>query len=239
MGRGVIDDYWNIGCIIGASYSSTNTHVANYNSGQDLLNAKYMNASNPDLNVIYWLEDENASAGGINQKLKNLIDTQGIEDDELMSELWNPELIAFLEDAIQSNITEPCTPSYKGYEVGKHDKLCEAFAQNSLYEVLYNANYHIHICHSVDDELVTYDNVPDLSKNPEHLTLSIQSGNHLEAASSCFLGDFLFFTSSNFREYIPKPKHVDESDLPPRVESSGSRISLSFLITTVVFLLLT
>ena len=239
MKRGVMDDYWNIACIIGASYSSTNTHVANYNSGQNLLNEKYMNASNPDLNVIYWLDDENVSAGAINTKLNNIIETQEIKDDELMSEIWNPELVAFLEDAIESNITDPCTPSYNGYKVGVHDKLCEAFAQNSLNEVLYNANYHIHICHSIEDELVTYDNVPDLSKNPGYLTLSVQSGNHLEAAASCFLGDFLFFTSSNFRGYVPKQRHVDESDLPQGVKNSGSRISFSFLIATVVFLVLT
>lgn len=249
--------YCNIGVIFGASYSSTNTHVANYNMGQNLLNAKYMNESNPDLNVISWLEEPTVTSGSIDQKLSDLVETQGFQQNELLSELWNPDLISFMQTAIESNVSNPCSPSYEKYQVGAVDKLCEAFIQNSLTEVLYNADYHIHICHSEEDELVSYNNVPNISKNPKYLTLSTPSGNHFDAAYSCFMSDLLFFTSSTFRNYIPKEQRPaghgsikdhqthdpdDESNMPKgkSAESTMNRLCSTFLtaatISIIVFL---
>ena len=71
--------FWNIAVLIGAAFLSTYPDVANYNVGQNMLNDKYMDASNPELNVIGWLDEENIDAFEINARLVKLATSQEIK----------------------------------------------------------------------------------------------------------------------------------------------------------------
>jgi len=205
---GLLKDYYYTALLFAAAYSSTNTNLANYGAGQDIVNTKYTNITDPVLNILSWLEESDITANLVNERMLNLASDEGINDNDIISEIiFDPEIVSFMDDAYNDGVSNPCSPSYSGYQVGINDLICEALVDNSLTDVLYSAQYPVQICHSVEDELVTYDNIPDITRNPEYLTIAAQTGDHFTAGGTCITSDIVYFTSAEFRDYTPLVKH--------------------------------
>mmetsp|Transcript_22609 Transcript_22609/g.52178 ORF Transcript_22609/g.52178 Transcript_22609/m.52178 type:complete len:151 (-) Transcript_22609:16-468(-) len=79
--------------------------------------------------------------------------------------------------------------------------LCKAIQDSTVIDKVQNASFRINICHSPDDEVVSFQNVPNVSANPnlhlfELLGFPI-SGSHFAANLQCTFGEMAPFTSIN------------------------------------------
>merc|ERR1712038_140331 len=137
------------------------------------INTKYSNISSPETNVLEWLKEEDIDFEELDSRLPN---------DWI--EIMNPDFVAFFRDGIEKNLEFPCVSNY---QVGFNDKFCDAIMENDLTEILEQASYDVHICHSPFDDLVDFRNVPNFSRNPSHLSLTYSFGDHIEGAGICFI----------------------------------------------------
>ena len=206
---GALDQHINTLALMGSSYSSTNRNLANYDMGQNLLSSQFTNASNPELNVIDWINGENILGEIINERLVDIASSQDIDEGDILSKLWDATFVSFLQQAFEDGVEEPCSPSYSGYQVGVHDKLCEALVDNSLMDLIMNVKYPVHICHSQNDELMTYATIPDDIDDSEFVTITTESDDHMLAGGFCFSSDVLYLKSWQFRNHIPEKRHGD------------------------------
>lgn len=200
--------------LMSAAYSSTNNpSLKNNNLGQNLLSPRYMDDSNPDLNIVRWLDEEDITKDTINGRIQDFAKSFDGDNTDFLSELLDPSFVSYLQKSIKANVTDPCSISSSASivqkEFYKHEQLCEALTENSVVGLVEKSRYPIHLCHSEDDELFTFDNIPDLERNPNRLSLTKQTGDHVLAGGFCFSSDVMFFTSSRFRNYVPVPKHSD------------------------------
>jgi len=209
-------EFYYIGVLLGSAYSSTNEYAANYGQGQDLLEARYMDPTDTELYVTGWLEEPTIDKTVVTSRLLELL-VDSPEGTSASQILWNQTYVNFLRDAVQNNITDLCSLSSPLYEVGVNDKFCDALLQNDLIDVLLQADYPIDICHSVNDYLVTFDNVPDVSLNP-NLSLSTKTAPHTEAGFECQTDNVLYLVSVAVQNFIPEDKHSDSGSCSPPPE---------------------
>jgi hypothetical protein len=229
--------FWYIPVIIGNSYSSASPSAVNYNTGgQNILKDEYLYTRD-------WLDESGITQLEINDRISAMLTQKGFDGKDLLTELWNPNFMSFMEGAIDAGVDNPCDPSYSGYKVGVNDKYCEIILQNSLVDVVQNVEYPVDLCHSRDDELVSYKNVPDVSLNPDYLSVTEVSGPHSQAGLNCIRENLGYLMTPVFSDYVPKSEHSDvgcssltpsqlPSVFPSSVPTVSSAPSLSELPTS-------
>lgn len=152
--------------LLAVVYSQTTTDALNYGTGQHMLDSTVRDA-------IVDIVHSSIGQNGINAAIP--VDDPFSIIDERVAET--------LTTAVLGGATEPCVTNAVQ---GETDILCAALQENDLVDVLESAPYPISLCHSSEDTLVSFDNVPDLSANP-NLDLLTVSGGHSNAAVSCYL----------------------------------------------------
>ena len=190
-----ISGYFSVGALLGVSYSSTYPDLANYNTGQDLLDPKYMNKSNPELNFEEWFLEDRIT----DKKIRNRLKDMGANvNGSLMAEIWNTDFTHFLQEALEANVTDPCSPLYSEYKVGVNDQLCKAIHDNDIRDIAHNADYPIVTCYSPTDELIPFDsNIPEVHFNPEYLTTVISQSSHHKSSLGCNLNAISYIASTD------------------------------------------
>jgi pimeloyl-ACP methyl ester carboxylesterase len=173
---------------LASSYSSTYKDVANYNKGQDMLRASTRDA------VVDMVSSANTTLD-----YENLIAAEGNLN------IFSNDLVAFMREIIQTGDPDPCGHPSQGL----NDYLCAALKENDLTDMLETIPFPTVICHSVDDELVSFGNVVNITKNA-NLTLIKQAGLHGENAVPCFAHDLSDLVSNDIRNYPVQPKHSIE-----------------------------
>jgi len=181
--------------LIGASYSSTNTNLANYNSGQDLFDSNFREVA------LEWLAERNVTSSILNTKMEEYGDTSKLDD------FLNANVLSLVRGAVTAENSSFCEPDYEGYNAELHGKLCEALKQNDLTETVENVQYPVVICHSVNDELVPFSHVPDVTKNP-FLILKELETTHNDSIFSCLI-DQIFLLSTDLSRFASPPKHLE------------------------------
>ena len=92
---------------------------------------------------------------------------------------------------------DPCNSEFNTDSV---DKICEAVKQNDVSEILENIEYPVVICHSPNDDMVYFTNVPDATMNDNLILIQdVQpvgsvvnpQGGHIESNFQCLMG-FIF-----------------------------------------------
>lgn len=167
-----------VAVLLGAAYSSTNPNAANFGQEQDLLNDEHRDLA------LSWLNNPDFDEYDINVAIiAHHEQINGVDAEYKIETLWNRRLVNFLRDSIDAGVDDPCNPDYEGHIIGENDKFCEVLKQNDLIDVLENSNYEIELCHSQEDTLVTYSNMPDVSVNT-FLTANIKTGDHEESVAS-------------------------------------------------------
>mmetsp|Transcript_22606 Transcript_22606/g.52173 ORF Transcript_22606/g.52173 Transcript_22606/m.52173 type:complete len:156 (-) Transcript_22606:152-619(-) len=104
--------------------------------------------------------------------------------------------------------------------------LCEGFLDNTVIDKVQNASFRVNICHSPDDETISFQNVPNVSANPNLHLFSLfgfsPSGGHAEANVFCAFGEMAPFTSINqgpdSKEILPL-ENPDTCDAPSSAPS--------------------
>lgn len=224
-----LQGFWGLTVLFGASFSSTYPDVPNYNVGQDVLAAKYgMNAPDPNNNVVKWLKELTLTQ--VSQRIM-AIQSSLNEGETIKDEIMSEAFLTFFQGAIDDGEMNPCSPTYSGgYQVGVVDKMCEAMLQNSLRESLYEVKYPVALCHSQSDELVTYANLPDISQNPNYLSLQQVLGDHVAAGEACISNDILYLLSTTFQQYVIVDKHSENGSCGPTT-SPCKDSTLKFMVT--------
>jgi len=176
---------------LGNSYSST-TNGDHANAGAEgFASEEYLDPENELKNVEAWAE-----AGLGNQALVALMPKP--VGGQRLSDVINPDFVDLVVKSYDAGNRDPCNSKFMTESV---EKLCQSIKNNDLSDVLMNQiDYPVVICHSPDDELIYFENVPNTTEY-EHLTmiedvplvgsLVQPSGTHVQSAGQCLLG-FIF-----------------------------------------------
>ena len=169
--------------LVGLSMSNTREDVANYGSGQYLVAEGIVDDaitvfSDPSLPSAV-LDPAGFSAGvaAISPLIVSTMMTNPLE-------LYGAAIINLFSTALLENDNDPCVNKYEE-GVGLYDKACDALDENDLTTVVEQADYNIDICHSLTDELASYNNVPD-NFDPSYVTVfTLESGTHSGSNLPC------------------------------------------------------
>jgi hypothetical protein len=188
--------------LLGAAYSvaNPNSMIRDTLKGQSLLNSAFMDPNNIPINVINWLAETTMDRFEMSTRLTSKF------GDDLVDDIWSPLLVKIIRDSNAANVNF-CYE--ENIQTGVSDHFCTVLAQNDLIETLETADYPIEICHSVDDELSLYANVPNVTSNPNLTLIQITDGLlHKKAATACFGVGFSFLANYNASLFVIKDKHV-------------------------------
>ncbi|OEU11377.1 hypothetical protein FRACYDRAFT_245817 [Fragilariopsis cylindrus CCMP1102] len=182
--------------LLGAAYSSTNTELANFNTDQDLLVSSFRS------DALEWLSDTEKT-----EKQTNEFILKKLDDGDGFSNIWNDDILTLFRKAAAEKEKDFCNPNYKFNIDGKTDKFCEAIKQNDLLETILNVDYPIEFCHSINDEIVFYEHVPnttELSSNPNLKLLTTLDSLHTDAGITCLTDEVLFIAGGVITSLIPQ-----------------------------------
>jgi hypothetical protein len=195
--------------LLAATYSQTTTDVLNFGQGQEMLDATRRDEI---VDVVH----SPAGQLGIN----NLIP---IENPLL---ILNQTLADTLVAALLRGEPEPCVTSAVD---GESDILCEALRAQDLVNVLESTPYPVTLCHSVDDTLVSYGNLPDVTAN-SLLTLVSTEGAHQSAGVDCYLSSVLFFLDDANVQDVPVMDKTVPGGCPNPTASPTAAIDMTSAI---------
>jgi hypothetical protein len=210
--------YADIFMLLGSSYSSTYRDIANFGKGQDVVKPELRDA------VIDLVNRAPGRADLINF----------LGDDWLR--IFDDDFLAWGRDIYESGDPNPCVTRF---EPGFNDFICPAFTNNDITELLETTPFPIQMCHSVDDEVVVFENLPNFAKN-ENLTLLAVTGTHLEAGFPCLTTATLYLTTPAFQAYPIQAKHSvngcptsshSPTSAPSFVEQSSSSPTVQYIST--------
>jgi pimeloyl-ACP methyl ester carboxylesterase len=175
--------------LLGSAYSSTNPDVLNYGTGHDMLSELYRNET------VQMVNSASITAETLNTYIYDL------PGEDPMA-LYDPAYVNWTQTALALGETDPCrsTDPLLSSNARKPVELCAALQNNDLTETVLNATFPIRLCHSPDDVLVDFGNVPNVSLN-DNLDLMVASGSHLEAGGTCLVQVVLWFLGPNFTNF--------------------------------------
>jgi pimeloyl-ACP methyl ester carboxylesterase len=198
--------------LLGASYSSTYASIANYQKTQDLLGLERRQlildlVSNPETNQSIF------------EVLGDIVIGTGIEG------FVQPDFLQTFRQAIADGNRDPCQ-TLDNLEDRKLHFLCQAFLENDLIEMLEaQVDFPVEVCHSPDDDVVPYANVPDFSSNPNLGLVPGVTGSHLEAGEYCILLSLNFAATSGMLQSFPVTP-LEEGSCPiPTLQPSAKPLS--------------
>lgn len=179
--------------LLGYSYSSTNTDLVNTGTGQDLLSEDWIDSvTNVMINDFSSFE---------------FAAFYPAEDPLVM---MNPDFVTMMRIAVVDGERDACGTMAKE---GSTDKLCEAMQSNDLIDILETATYPVSICHSPEDDAISYGNLPDNIDQLDNVSLfnllPVQ-GDHFESSSTCLIA--MMLPMSSFGDYVSSK--IDDLDEP-------------------------
>lgn len=167
------------------AYSSTNGDLVNSGLGQDYASDEYMNPDDETKNIKTWIE-----YGLTYEEMVPLIPTNS-------SLVVNPDILNMIVSSFETNNTDPCNSDFAPVSL---DKACEAVKANDLLATVESFEFPVTFCHSPNDEIVFYSNLPNVSafENfnmiedlPGVGDIANPQGSHYESFPVCLLG-FMF-----------------------------------------------
>lgn len=191
---------------LGNSFSSTNgdlvnTNLADTDIQQNFASEKFLDPYDQTKNAVEW-----AKAGLDSQEILALMTPTG--PNERWSDMMNQDFVEMVVNSWNANNTDPCNSEFKTDSI---DKLCEALIENDVYDIIQNIDYPVTICHSPNDDIIFYSNVPNVTMNDNLMMLEDTpligailkpTGSHYESFFSCLMG-FI----------VPYMSPVDTSDM--------------------------
>jgi hypothetical protein len=192
--------------LFGSAYSSTYEDLSNYEL-QNILSAEYRDK-------IVGLVNTGASEATLNNNIPI--------SNPLV--IMNEAMVKFIRSAIAAGEIDPCSP-FASPIPGRSEVLdiCKALVEQDLRAALESVEYPVRFCHSTDDVLVDYRNIPNVTKNPMYLTVNLKKGPHYEAGAECLTDSFLFFLlGSTLSQYPVEEKLCEAPSQAPSTSASQS-----------------
>jgi len=205
---------------LGNAYSSTNGDVVNTDKGQDMITAEYLDPIDENKDVREWVK-----AGLSYEEMVPYIPKP---PSGLFTDLLNPSFLNMIINSNDAGYIDPCNSEFKTDDV---DALCEAIVDQDMNDTLSSFEYPVVICHSPEDEIIFYSNVPNTTLNNNLIMIEDlpfigdivkPSGGHRESGGQCTFGFILAFVAppetSNIRSILP----VDDPDGTCGGEAGGT-----------------
>eukprot|EP00980_Cylindrotheca_fusiformis_P016334 scaffold4855_cov99-Cylindrotheca_fusiformis.AAC.1 len=196
--------------MLASAYSSTNPWPANYNQGQDFLNA----ITYRDFIVTLVQEEE------------TLFDLE-LELPPTIFDIVNSQLLNWILSEIESDNYAPCL-SGPDLDPDLNTFFCEALLQSDLTSVLEEAayvmaaGYKIELCHSSNDDVYHVSNLPDFDSNSQ-LTEQLTTGSHDDAYNFCSeMAVQGLYTNVNLDPITECVPNTESPTLAPTTSSSTS-----------------
>jgi len=205
---------------LGNGYSSTNSDVANTDKGQDMISEEYLDPVDENKDVREWVK------AGLSYE--EMVPYMPKPPSGLFTDLLNPSFLNMILNSNNAGNFDPCNSEFMTDDV---DLLCEAIVDQDVNDTLSSFEYPVVICHSPEDEIITYSNVPNTTLNNNLIMIEDlpfignivkPSGNHIESGGQCTFGFILAFVAppetSNIRSILP----VDDPDGTCGGEADGT-----------------
>jgi hypothetical protein len=169
---------------IAFGYSIDLPFLDNAYTGQNLVSPTYSNATDPSQDLLFWF------GAGPEDPLGTFWLFQLVPPDP--TTLLNPDIRSLFEVARAQGIEDPCVD----LATNTTDKICAALEHNSLLGNgdLENISFPVQLCHSVEDDGITYKNLPMFPFINPNVTLYSEEdpllrpqGPHLPAQIYCSL----------------------------------------------------
>jgi len=210
---------------LGNAYSSTNQDLVNTDLGQDMASEEYMDPNDPAKNVFEWA----ISGLDYNSMFPYMPGPPA-------SDMINPALAQLVLDEASAGGRDPCNSEFVTDEV---DQLCQALMDNDLSDIIEAMNYQLTFCHSQEDDIVPFENMPNTTTRDNFILMEDLIGNildpsvgagddgdglkpaggHLEAINFCYIG-YLF-------PYIDPGESDDVRGIRPLKRKCGYESSTS------------
>jgi hypothetical protein len=166
-------------------YSNDLPFLDNAFTGQNLVSSTYSNATDPERDLLFWF-----GAGPDEDPVNTFWFFQLVPSDP--TTIINPDVRSLFEKARAQGIEDPCVD----LATNTNDMLCAALQHNSLLGQggLEDISFPVQLCHSPDDDGVTYDNLPEFPFVNPNVTLYAEDdpllrpqGLHFGAQTYCSL----------------------------------------------------
>jgi len=163
-----------------------------------------MNPDDKTKNIKIWIEY------GLNyEEMVPLIPTPS-------SDVVNPEVVDMIVSSFAANYTDPCNSEFAPDSL---DKACEAVKSNDLLETVESFKFPVTFCHSPNDEIVFYSNLPNVSAFENFNMIEDlpgvggivnPQGSHYESFPVCLMGFMFPFVAPPDEGIIRQITPIDE-----------------------------
>lgn len=169
-------------------YSNDLPFLDNAFTGQNLVSTTYSNATDPARDLLFWF------GAGPEDPVSTFWLFQLVPSDP--TTLINPDVRSLFEVARAQGIEDPCDD----FATNTSDLLCAALQHNSLLGKggLEDISFPVQLCHSPDDDGITYDNLPEFPFVNPKVTLYTENdplfrpqGLHFGSQTYCSLSPIL------------------------------------------------
>jgi len=205
---------------LGNAYSSTNGDLVNTDKGQNMIKEEYLDPVDENKDVREWVK------AGLSYE--EMVPYMPKPPSGLFTDVVNPSFLNMILNSNNAGNLDPCNSEFKTDDV---DALCEVIVDQDLSDTLSSFEYPVVICHSPEDELIFYSNVPNTTLNDNLFMIEDlpfigdivkPSGSHIESGGQCTFGFILAFMAppetSNIRSILP----VDDPDGTCGGEAGGT-----------------
>ncbi|KAL9187693.1 hypothetical protein ACHAXT_006071 [Thalassiosira profunda] len=207
---------------LGNAYSSTNVDLVNTGASSEFANDEYLDSTDPLKDVREW-----AKAGIGYEEMAMLMPGPPASEGR-QSDIMNEEYVDMVVSSFEDGDNDPCNSEFKTEGV---NSLCEAIMENDLIDILESFDYPVVICHSPEDEIIPYENVPNTTEYA-HLTLiedivpSLQpSGTHAESGAQCTMSFLFPFMDPTSDVRTIEPLDDPDGSCVSAVTTTGSTIA--------------
>lgn len=116
------------------------------------------------------------------EKNSTMYEDMTISDVLFQGKAINLELFELYNKFKANNNQDPCLDAGASF-----DQICKALKQNDLFPSIETADFPIRLCHSMEDELISYHNLPNQFVNPQFISMTETFGKHDQASLFCTL----------------------------------------------------
>jgi hypothetical protein len=177
------------------SYSNNFSFLSNSNNTEQVaLHPSWMNQIDSERNVVDWFDSlETLSTTDI----LSLLPTNNIQD------ILNTAIVDLYKESIYEGYPNACTEGI--FVTDSTRVLCDAILDAGLWNILLNEiNFPIYICHSPQDDIIGFDNIPDPTALPPNIKFYNSNmeilnprGGHYESMFFCALDPITYIASQD------------------------------------------
>jgi hypothetical protein len=143
--------------------------------------------------------------------------------------IFNQQFVTLAKDAIAAGDFNPCTNNNSTQFQSTVGDLCAALELDDLTNYLETqVNYTVRLCHSSQDNLVSYNNLPNISSNSQYLSLIPGvTGTHQEASVYCVAQAFLYLIADFQNIVVPSEVQANGCSATTPAPSAAPVISVA------------